>query len=156
MTAGEGLVYRFVNDVLSGNQPDGKDLIAVAKALLPIIERPTTFPPKRRDHCAADDVIERDRIMNEVAKNLGLKRKQGNGEAARKKWFEDAHIVAEFLLMVERIENEGTQPQKAEMMARSAFMEKLKIGDRAMRNKIRDHKAEALLLLPILRTLEAD
>jgi len=151
-TPGEALVYRFVTDVLSGKQPEQEDLVAVAKALVPIMQHwPSTSSNKGKTHCAADDVIERDRTMREVAKRLGLKRKQGMEEATHKNWMEDAIVVAEFLLKVEQMEGEGKPPKEAEMMARSLFMGKLKIGDRAMRDRIRKHKDDALIILPILR-----
>lgn len=137
MTPGQSLVYRFCDDVGKGKTPCKDDMAALAEALQPIAASA---------HCK--DTVE---IMDAVAKNLGLVKKQGKKLAEDRKWFESASIVACYLLMVEQLLEAGKPQKEAEQEARSFYMGKLNIGDRAMRDRINNHKDAAIAMLPILR-----
>lgn len=133
MSPGQALVFRFCDDVLNGAEPSKADLLAIARALLPITENGQT--PE---------------VMAEVAKGLGLAKKQGQHEFAKLKWFRYASEVADYMLMVERLIEEGKTPGKAEKEARSFSAEKLGIGDKAMGNRIKKYSVMARAMVPII------
>lgn len=136
MTKGQALVFRFCDDVFNGNQPSKEDMHALATALLPI-----TKP----------DDNTTDQIMAEVAKNLGLTRKQGQEKSAERDYLKHASLVAEYFLRVEKLIEGGKTKKAAELETRSFYAKKLGIGDRAMREKIKKHKIFAQHILPLYR-----
>jgi hypothetical protein len=137
MTPGHSLAYRYCQDVEKNIQPSKKDMKIVAFALRAIIEMKESTTEE---------------IMSEVAKRLGLKKKQGKRISAERKATKNAEIVALYLLEVENMIEAGTGKKKAEIVARQPFCEKLGIGDRRFRDMIREYRERAEIVLPHMRS----
>lgn len=136
MTPCQSAAIRFCQDVLSGKNPNKADMIILANALKPI-----EFAHSRNTA----------EVMNEVAENLGLHKTSGRKLSEERNYFQYASEVAGYFLLVESLILQGVSDRGAEKEARTIYMEKLGIGDRAMRDKINKHQDQARLMLPLLR-----
>lgn len=132
MTPGHALVFRFCDDIEKGQQPEKEDIEAIVYALKAILTVNGNT----------------DEIMAEVARRLQLTKDRGQKRTAQKATLRNAELVAGYLSLVKQKVDSGVQQKTAEIEARSIYCQKLGIGDRAMRNKIRAHKAlaEAILI----------
>lgn len=128
-TPAQALVARFCDAVLRGRAPDDKDARAIAEALLPI---------------ASLDGRETADVMREVASRLGALRKPGKELSAEKLAIRHAASVASYFEAVERRVAAGEPRTEAERRARREISERLGIGDRAMRDRIRRHRIAAM------------
>lgn len=126
-TEGQKLVARFCAAALQGKTQDQADAESMARALLPIIG----WDGDTRA------------VMADVAENLGITQKQGKALAQERQHNQHVWSVARYLDLWQRLIDEAMHPDKAQLEARRRTADKYGIKDRAMRNRIAKHEAEA-------------
>lgn len=127
------LAARFCSAVKDGRAPETSDLKAVAYALQAVLEF--------ADHPNSD-------ISDTVGHRLGITTKQGQAwSVLTGDFWEDTSAVCDYLEEVRVLTEKGLSQKKAEMGARAAMMERMGIGDRACRNKIKKHEASAKAMI---------
>lgn len=129
---GEALAARFIDAVDRGEVPSKEDLLAVAKALQPIVTN------------AHNKEATTTSVMAEVANNMGLTVRQGKELSAIKDQPRLAGSVAVYLNRVEELESQGSKAAKK--IALSELCESENIKERAARNRISKHKELAEIM----------
>jgi hypothetical protein len=130
-TPGTALVHRFCNAVSEGNVPSQDDLKMLANALEPL--RHVVISDKNKtDNFLRDG-------LDEFARRLQLKRKQGRRKSGLKEWGTRVDAVKEYLEKKEALISEGSEEKKADSQAIKAITEKYKIGEKSAKNWIKQH-----------------
>lgn len=129
VTPGHALIERFCAAVSAGAVPDSDDMKLLANALQPL-----RYSAKEN---GGDDA--RREALENFSKLLGLTKKQGRqkkgaGEIESLSW-----AVVLFKIRYAEQLAAGQTKKQAELRARAEAATFAKIGDRAMRNRIRDH-----------------
>lgn len=131
-TKGQELAARFCEAVDSGKTPDQADLKAVADALRVVLEY--------RSHPHDD-------VLAVVGNFLGITTRQGQGRTAQLSKNRKVQEVCEYLEDFRARVKSGVPQKQAEIEARKAMTQRLNVGDRACRNKIKQFGKEAEQLL---------
>lgn len=132
VTSGQQLIERFCAAIEAGVQPDTDDLKKLAAALHPLRYNPGEATKDASDNEHRD-------ALAKFSNLLGLNKKQGRQEESAGRCERMALPVVLYKIKLDELISAGKTQREAKTIARNFSAEYAAIGDRAMRNRIRDY-----------------